>query len=168
MVAARERRGELDGVAAAREEGRHGGPVPGDPGREVAEALEARAGAPVAGLGAATTSAFVKRSELGRFPLDFWDERSSLGANAKRGCFSLGHRFENNTHVEATSKRPFSSRPADDVVGPRVRARRKGEERADDGLKETRPSEATWAGVSHPRTCHVEGCAPANARARSR
>ena len=37
------------------------------------------------------------------------DERSSLGANATRGCFPLGSRSE-TTHVEATSKRPVPAR----------------------------------------------------------
>ena len=36
----------------------------------------------------------------------FVDERSSLGANSKHGCFPLGRRFE-NTHVEATLNHSF-------------------------------------------------------------
>ena len=47
----------------------------------------------------------VSRSFSTRFG-SFSDERSSLGANSKRGCFSLGRRFE-NTHVEATLNHPF-------------------------------------------------------------
>ena len=47
----------------------------------------------------------VSRSFSTRFG-SFLDERSSLGANSKRGCFPLGNRFE-NTHVEATLNHPF-------------------------------------------------------------
>ena len=47
----------------------------------------------------------VSRSISTRFG-SFLDERSSLGANSKRGCFLLGHRFE-NTHVEETLNHPF-------------------------------------------------------------
>ena len=47
----------------------------------------------------------VSRSFSTRFG-SFLDERSSLGANSKRGCFPLEYRFE-NTHVEATLNHPF-------------------------------------------------------------
>ena len=47
----------------------------------------------------------ISRSFSTRFG-SFLDERSSLGANSKRGCFPFGNRFE-NTNVEATLNHPF-------------------------------------------------------------